>query len=257
MCRENPSPHPAAILCATTITIFFIAVRVRPCSQPPSLSPVKGSRPLRGSARRYSSSSRGGSQERNTRQLTAWKHEDGTSPPPVRRKGASKKSKQQRRCAGGLRDSPFSPVLGPAAPEPRPVSRRSRRPSHTTRIALPRPAISSRRTRRPTHHIPSHPSRSRGNPRKRRFFPNREQSCRRRNRWKASCSFLVRTRSAQISSRSSLGNAFLRSLARGILLGDCKFAACRLILLVQNAKTSRPFGCPISCWLASHCLRSC
>jgi hypothetical protein len=54
-----------------------------------------------------------------------------------------------------------------------------------------------------------------------------------------------------------LGNAFLRSLARGILLGDCKFAACRLILLVQNAKTSRPFGCPISCWLASHCLRSC
>ncbi|CAN6173118.1 unnamed protein product [Urochloa humidicola] len=65
------------------------------------------------------------------------------SPPPVSRKGASKLVKTATRRRGARRDSPSAVLSSPfdSSPSPKgPASRRSRRPSQTTRIARVRPS---------------------------------------------------------------------------------------------------------------------
>ncbi|KAK8455175.1 hypothetical protein SEVIR_4G097150v4 [Setaria viridis] len=154
-----------------------MAARVRPCSQ--LVSPATTSEP--GQAPPPAGTPAAAERQPREEHKTADSVNPmastrmGTSPPPVRRKGASKIVKTATRSRIARLAFSSSPPDRPCLVSPLPHawtglkpggerknlpraagSRRSRRPSQTTRIALPRPAISSRRTRRPTHPIPSH-----------------------------------------------------------------------------------------------------
>jgi hypothetical protein len=173
--------------------------------------------------------------------------DDGRSPPPVRRKGASEVVKTATRRSA--RDSP-SPSSSPplsslpllsltpgldcsrGGREKKNLPRAGRSPVSPAFSDHPHcpcpPSYKYSPDKATTHPIPiSSISEQRQSNEKALLSPVETELQEKESLRGASCSFPGKDKIRPDSSRSSSGNAFLGSLARGILLGsgDCAFAA--------------------------------